>query len=46
MPLAALLTPIVKTERMRYGMQWLLPQGAMHWSRVAAARDRVLPALR
>ena len=34
-----------KTARMRYGMQWLLPQGAMHWARVAAARELALPAL-
>ncbi len=24
-----------KTERMRYGAQWLLPQAAVHWQRVA-----------
>jgi Acetyl-CoA dehydrogenase C-terminal like/Acyl-CoA dehydrogenase, C-terminal domain len=34
-----------KTARMRYGMQWLLPQGEMHWSRVAAARKLALPAV-
>jgi alkylation response protein AidB-like acyl-CoA dehydrogenase len=25
-----------KTERMRYGLQWLLPQAAVHWQRVRA----------
>jgi hypothetical protein len=25
-----------KTARMRYGVQWLLPQGGVHWQRVRA----------
>jgi alkylation response protein AidB-like acyl-CoA dehydrogenase len=33
-----------KTERLRYGVQWLLPQGELHWARVAAAADNALPA--
>jgi hypothetical protein len=32
-----------KTERMRYGLQWLLPQGLLHWQRVVS-RDLALPA--
>ncbi len=31
-----------KTARMRYGVQWLLPQAAVHWQRVRAV-DAVLP---
>jgi hypothetical protein len=34
-----------KTERMRYGVQWLLPQGAVHWQRVRQAARAALPAL-
>ena len=26
-----------KTARMRYGLQWLLPQGAVHWGRASTA---------
>jgi len=33
-----------KTERMRYGVQWLLPQADVHWQRVRA-RGLALPAL-
>jgi alkylation response protein AidB-like acyl-CoA dehydrogenase len=33
-----------KTARMRYGLQWLLPQAAVHWQRVSAAGS-VLPHL-
>lgn len=33
-----------KTARMRYGLQWLLPQAAVHWQRVRAV-DAVLPRL-
>lgn len=33
-----------KTERMRYGLQWLLPAAAPHWQRVRAQRW-ALPAL-
>ncbi len=37
-----------KTARMRYGVQWLLPQAAVHWQRVratgAALPEQVLPA--
>ncbi|MGA1328541.1 MAG: acyl-CoA dehydrogenase C-terminal domain-containing protein, partial [Rubrivivax sp.] len=33
-----------KTARMRYGLQWLLPQAAVHWQRVRAV-DAVLPGL-
>ena len=36
---------LAKTERMRYGVQWLLPQADVHWQRVLA-RGLVLPALR
>ena len=31
-----------KTGRMRYGLQWILPQAAVHWQRVRAA-DAALP---
>ncbi len=31
-----------KTERMRYGLQWVLPQAAVHWQAVTA-RERALP---
>lgn len=31
-----------KTARMRYGVQWLLPQAAVHWQRVRAL-DAALP---
>ena len=31
-----------KTARMRYGVQWLLPQAAVHWQRVRAT-EAVLP---
>jgi alkylation response protein AidB-like acyl-CoA dehydrogenase len=34
-----------KVERARYGMQWLLPEGAMRWTRVVAAGRRGVPAL-
>jgi hypothetical protein len=30
-----------KTERMRYGLQWIVPQAGVHWQRVQS----VLPAL-
>ena len=33
-----------KTERMRYGVQWLLPEADVHWRRVMA-KGNVLPAL-
>jgi alkylation response protein AidB-like acyl-CoA dehydrogenase len=33
-----------KTERMRYGVQWVLPQAAVHWQRVRAL-DAVLPSV-
>jgi hypothetical protein len=33
-----------KMARMRYGVQWLLPQAAVHWQRVMA-QEAVLPAL-
>jgi alkylation response protein AidB-like acyl-CoA dehydrogenase len=32
-----------KTARLRYGVQWLLPQATVHWRRVSD-RDAVLPA--
>jgi alkylation response protein AidB-like acyl-CoA dehydrogenase len=32
-----------KTERMRYGVQWLLPQGDVHWARVRAGARCALP---
>ena len=36
-----------KLERMRYGLQWLLPQAAVHWARVrGGAGEYSLPALR
>jgi hypothetical protein len=34
-----------KTERMRYGLQWLLPQSAVHWARVQLAGVVALPQL-
>jgi len=33
-----------ETARMRYSLQWLLPQAAGHWQRVSAAGS-VLPPL-
>jgi alkylation response protein AidB-like acyl-CoA dehydrogenase len=36
---------VAKTERMQYGVQWLLPQAAVHWQRVHEQR-LALPALR
>lgn len=33
-----------KLERMRYGLQWLMPQAAVHWTRVRAG-TWALPAL-
>ena len=33
-----------KTARMRYGVQWVLPQAGVHWQRVRAL-DAVLPAV-
>jgi hypothetical protein len=33
-----------KTERMRYGVQWLLPQGRVHWQRVGT-RELALPGV-
>jgi len=33
-----------KTERMRYGIQWLLPEAEVHWARVCA-QGNALPAL-
>ncbi len=34
-----------KTARMRYGLQWIVPQAAVHWQRVAAAGALPLPAV-
>jgi hypothetical protein len=34
-----------KTERMRYGVQWLLPQADVHWARVRQAASAALPML-
>ncbi len=34
-----------KTERMRYGLQWLLPEAQTHWQQVGAVARRVLPML-
>jgi alkylation response protein AidB-like acyl-CoA dehydrogenase len=33
------------TEHARYGVQWLLPQAAVHWQRVRAANAAALPQL-
>ena len=33
-----------KAERMRYGMQWIVPQAAVHWQRVAATVPALPPA--
>jgi len=35
----------VKTARVRYGLQWVLPQAAVHWARVQAAGGAALPQL-
>jgi alkylation response protein AidB-like acyl-CoA dehydrogenase len=32
-----------KHDRMRYGVQWLLPQGDAHWARVRAGAGNALP---
>ena len=34
-----------KSERMTYGLQWVVPQAAVHWGRVRAAATLALPAL-
>jgi hypothetical protein len=34
-----------KTERMRYGLQWVVPQAAVHWARVQAVGSLILPAI-
>jgi alkylation response protein AidB-like acyl-CoA dehydrogenase len=34
-----------KLERMRYGVQWVLPQAAVHWARVQAIGSLILPAI-
>ncbi|WP_395700013.1 acyl-CoA dehydrogenase family protein [Aquabacterium sp.] len=34
-----------KTERMRYGLQWLLPESAAPWQQVCLAAQRTLPML-
>ena len=33
-----------KAERMRYGMQWIVPQAAVHWQRVTSAVPALPPA--
>jgi len=35
-----------KAERMTYGLQWVVPQAAVHWARVQGAATLVLPRLR
>jgi alkylation response protein AidB-like acyl-CoA dehydrogenase len=34
-----------KSERMTYGLQWVVPQAAVHWARVGAVATLALPAL-
>lgn len=34
-----------KAERMTYGLQWVVPQAAVHWARVRGAATLELPAL-
>jgi alkylation response protein AidB-like acyl-CoA dehydrogenase len=34
-----------KLQRMRYGVQWVLPQAAVHWARVQAVGRLILPAI-
>jgi hypothetical protein len=34
-----------KIQRMRYGVQWVLPQAAVHWTRVQAVGSLSLPAI-
>jgi alkylation response protein AidB-like acyl-CoA dehydrogenase len=34
-----------KLDRMRYGLQWVLPQAAVHWARVQAVGSLILPAI-
>ena len=34
-----------KLQRMRYGVQWVLPQAAVHWTRVQAVGSLILPAI-
>jgi hypothetical protein len=34
-----------KAERMRYGLQWVVPQAAVHWARVRDGGSWALPAL-
>ncbi|MEZ5631912.1 MAG: acyl-CoA dehydrogenase family protein [Burkholderiaceae bacterium] len=34
---------MTKTERMRFGLQWLLPEADTHWSRVMAQRHALPP---
>ena len=34
-----------KMQRMRYGLQWLLPQAQVHWQRAAQAGSSRLPDL-
>jgi hypothetical protein len=34
-----------KAERMSYGLQWVVPQAAVHWARVRSVDVLALPAL-
>ena len=34
-----------KLDRMRYGLQWVVPQAAVHWARVRGAGKLALPAV-
>jgi len=34
-----------KFERMTYGLQWVVPQAAVHWARVRSVDVLALPAL-
>jgi alkylation response protein AidB-like acyl-CoA dehydrogenase len=34
-----------KSERMTYGLQWVVPQAEVHWARVGAVATLALPAL-
>jgi len=34
-----------KTKRMRYGLQWVVPQAAVHWARVQSVGSLILPAI-
>ncbi len=43
-PIVASASSAARLQRLRYGLQWLLPQGEVHWQRVLAS-DADLPEL-